>query len=415
MGQFFSDVVEQAVADIYYCYDSARAKAAETALALAAEQGDGDACYFLSRCFSGREYHWEYHPFEENDRRAFELLCRGVRLGSDVAVLGALRRNMLTPALREELPFSSLEEAWRSVYRKAANGCTFCQMMVANAYYYLDVIEIEDQRESAFPSRAAWEDWKGDQVWKSFQWYQKAFEGGMGIAGRNLLICYLEGRGNLIAPNREQFPLILQQGAELGYPDWMYDWAFELYFHLDRRQEGLVWAQKAAELGHLKGWGIVGHAYRYGKTVERDPARAVACFEKSAPYGRDSVSCGQLGEMYFLGQGAKQDYATAVQYLERCYAIIPDNTNLGMLGVCCLLGWGCAQNPVRGRTLLTLPNCPDSRYKSYGLGRMYAEGIGVPEDIEKGVRYLQAAGDYEPAKEALKQYKKSLFGVWRRR
>ena len=278
MGQFFSDVVEQAVADIYYCYDSVRAKAAEAALALAAERGDGDACYFLSRCFSGREYHWEYHPFEEDDRRAYALLREGVRLGSAAAVLGALRRGMLTPALREELPFSSLEEAWRSVYRKAANGCTFCQMMVANAYYYLDVIELEARRESEFPDRTAWEDWKGDQVWKSFQWYQEAFEGGMGIAGRNLLICYLEGRGNLIAPDREQFPLILQQGAELGYPDWMYDWAFELYFHLDRRQEGLVWAQKAAELGHLKGWGIVGHAYRYGKTVERDPARAVACF-----------------------------------------------------------------------------------------------------------------------------------------
>lgn len=226
MGNYFSDVVEQAITDIYYCYDSARAKAAETALALAAEQGDGDACYVLSQCFSGREYHWEYHPFEENGRRAFELLCRGAHLGSAVAVLGALHRDMLTPALREEMPFSGLEEVWRFVYRKAANGCTFCQMMVANAYYYLDVIEIEDQRESAFPSRAAWEDWKGEQVWKSFQRYQKAFECGMGIAGRNLLICYLKGRGNLIAPDREQFPLILQQGAELGYPDWMYDWAF---------------------------------------------------------------------------------------------------------------------------------------------------------------------------------------------
>ena len=33
MGKYFSDAVEQAVADIYYCYDSARAKAAEAALA----------------------------------------------------------------------------------------------------------------------------------------------------------------------------------------------------------------------------------------------------------------------------------------------------------------------------------------------------------------------------------------------
>lgn len=80
MGKYFSDVVEQAIADIYYCYDNTRAKAAEAALVLAVEQGDGDACYFLSRCFSGKNYHWEYHPFEENDQTAYELLCKGVRL-----------------------------------------------------------------------------------------------------------------------------------------------------------------------------------------------------------------------------------------------------------------------------------------------------------------------------------------------
>ena len=131
--------------------------------------------------------------------------------------------------------------------------------------------------------------------------------------------------------------------------------------------------------------------------------------------GNDSYASSQLGELYFLGLGVRQDYATAVQYLEQSYALDSDNTNLGMLGVCCLLGWGCKQDSVRGRTLLTQMNCRDSQYKSYGLGRMYAEGIGVPEDIEKGVWYLQAAGDYEPAKEALKQYKKSIFGVWRRR
>ncbi len=46
---------------------------------------------------------------------------------------------------------------------------------------------------------------------------------------------------------------------------------------------------------------------------------------------------------------------------------------------------------------------------------MYAEGIGVQENIEKGVEYLKAAGNYGLALEALKAYKKSLFGVWRRR
>ena len=66
MGKYFSDVVEQAIADLYYCYDSGRAKAAADALFLAAKAGDGDASYFLSRCFSGVCYSWDYHPFEES-------------------------------------------------------------------------------------------------------------------------------------------------------------------------------------------------------------------------------------------------------------------------------------------------------------------------------------------------------------
>ena len=48
---------------------------------------------------------------------------------------------------------------------------------------------------------------------------------------------------------------------------------------------------------------------------------------------------------------------------------------------------------------------------------MYAEGLSVREDIEQGVVYLNRAAwaNYEPAKEALTHYKKSLFGVWRRK
>ena len=59
----------------------------------------------------------------------------------------------------------------------------------------------------------------------------------------------------------------------------------------------------------------------------------------------------------------------------------------------------------------------DSPYKNYGLGMMYAEGLGVRENIGKGVEYLNKAAqaNYTPAKEALTHYKKSWFGVWRRK
>ena len=105
------------------------------------------------------------------------------------------------------------------------------------------------------------------------------------------------------------------------------------------------------------------------------------------------------------------DYARAVQWLERNQE--PEYALNDLLGICYLLGYGCRQDPARGKALLE--KSEKSCYKSYGLGMMYAEGIGVREDIEKGVEYLKEAGNYGPAIEALKHYKKSLFGVWRRK
>lgn len=409
MGKYFSDVVDKAIEDLYYCYDKDRAKAAAEALFLAAKEDDGDACYFLSRCFSGTCYSWEYHPFEENEAAAYAMLHKGISLGSAAAVLGALRMDMLTPELREIMPFSSIREAWDVIDRKAEDGCLFCQYMIGNTYYFLDIIEIEDRKESEFEDRAAWDDWRREQMKKSIPWFEKAFFGGMGLAGRNLRNYYGSGRGELIAPDYEKKVEILRRGAEAGYPEWMYELAFEFIYHMDNQKEALPWALRAAQAGHLFGWHIVGDIYWDGVVVERNTAYALECYEKTAGYGNDPYGCRRAGEMYFRGVGTTQDYARAVQYLERKNEKEGDD----MLGMCYLLGYGCRQNVARGRMLLE--GSRNTVWKYYGLGMMYAEGIGVPENIEKGVEYLKAAGNYEPAKEALKNYKKSLFGVWRRR
>lgn len=409
MGKYFSDVVDKAIEGLYYCYDSGRAKEAADELFLAAKEGDGDACYFLSRCFSGVCYSWEYHPFEENEAAAYAMLHQGISLGSAAAVLGALRMDMLTPELREIMPFESIKEAWNVIYEKAENGCLFCQYMIGNTYYFLDVIEIEDRKESEFESRAAWDDWRREQMEKSIPWFEKAFSGGMGLAGRNYRNYYGEGRGNLIPPVYEKKMEVLRQGAKLGYPDWMYALAFELYYKLDKAEEALPWALEAAQAGHLFGWHIVGDIYWDGKVVERNMAYALECFEKTAGYGNDPYACRRAGDMYFRGLGTDRDYARAVQYLAKKDEPYDDDK----LGLCYLLGYGCEQDVVRGRMLLERSG--ETVYRNYGLGMMYAEGLGVGENIEKGVEYLKAAGDYGPAKEALKNYKKSLFGVWRRR
>lgn len=197
---------------------------------------------------------------------------------------------------------------------------------------------------------------------------------------------------------------------ELAYLDWMYCYAVELRDKLGKPEEALSWALKAAERGHLYGWDIVAETYWEGKAVERNLPYALECFEKTAAYGNDAYACRNAGEMYFRGLGAAQDYARAVQYLEMDRT---KNQRRDLLGICYLLGYGCQQNVARGKALLL--ESDNTIFRNYGLGMMYTEGLGVPEDIGKGVEYLKATGDYPPAKEALKNYKKSLFGVWRRK
>ena len=85
-----------------------------------------------------------------------------------------------------------------------------------------------------------------------------------------------------------------------------------------------------------------------------------------------------------------------------------------MAGTCYLFGYGCQRDPARARTLFEEAKYT-SDLKNYGLGLIYADGLGVPEDIKKGVEYLQKAPGYAPAQEALLRFKKTLFGKWVRR
>lgn len=319
--------------------------------------------------------------------------------------------DMLTPELREIMPFDNIKEAWDVIYEKAEKGCAFCQYMIGNTYYFLDIIEIEDQKESNFANKGAWNEWKRLQIKQCLPWFEKAFSGGMILAGRNYGHYYQYGRGEYIPPEPGKEVPIMRQGAERGYPEWMYAYAHYLAYTEDNDKEALPWALKAAEAGHLWSWHIIGDIYWNGKAVERSLTYALECYEKTAGYGNDSYACRQLGRLYFHGWGTQVDYARAVQWLERDEEA--EYVKYDLLGICYLLGRGCQQNPARGKAFLE--KSQDSPYKSYGLGMMYAEGIGVRENIEKGVEYLKAAGNYEPAMEALKHYKKSLFGVWRRK
>ena len=108
MGRFFSDVVEQALRDIYYDMASGHGQESFRRLEEASEAGDGDATCLLARCLCGYQYTWVGHGFPEDDKRAEKLMHKSVEQGSAVGVLLALRSGELSPQLMQKMPFSSL-------------------------------------------------------------------------------------------------------------------------------------------------------------------------------------------------------------------------------------------------------------------------------------------------------------------
>lgn len=415
MGKYFSDIVDQALEDIYYCYDSKRAGAILEPLRAAADAGDGDASYILSRCFSGPQYSWKYHPYQTDDALVKEYIQKSIRQGSAMGVLGSIRCEMFTPEMKAVMPFNSLQEAWDIVYEKAQDGCLFCQDMIGNAYFWLDIVDIQHKTIDEFPNKDDFMQYLRECLLACIPWLEKAFRGGMGFAGKNLYNLYYYGDEDLLDRDLDKALAVVKLGAELGYPDWQETHAKSLLRKPDRRLEGLSYYESAARKGQLSAWYQVGLAYQRGRFVQKDYPHALACYEKGLA-DPDNAGCYcKAGELYFLGEeGIPQDYERVVQLLTHARSHCQNKWGNDILGTCYLFGYGCPKDPVRARELFEEANYL-SNLKKYGLGLIYTEGLGTPEDIQKGAEYLKKAKDYPPAQELLRRYKKTLFGKWVRR
>ncbi|MCI8453889.1 MAG: sel1 repeat family protein [Lachnospiraceae bacterium] len=415
MGRYFSDVVDQAIEDIYYCYDKERAASALSPLAAAAAAGDGDASYILSRCYSGPQYSWAYHPFPEDDDEVERLIRQSIRQGSAIGVLGAMRCGLLTPEMEEAMPFDNLQQAWDAVCDKAKDGSPFCQNMIGNTYFWLDVVRIQGKGPETFSDKGGFTRFLRESTLACIPWFERAMRGGMGFAVRNLYNLYMNGEEGLVEPQPDKAEEIAREAANLGFPEWEESYGKILLKKQGREYEGREFCEKAAGKGQLSAWYHVGRAYQDGKGAVRDVRRAMECYEKGLADSGAIGCANRAGELYFKGEdGISQDYARAVQLFEHAHTNGKNNWANDMLGLCYLMGWGCQKDAARARALLEeVKYASDLRY--YGLGLIYADGLGVPADIKKGVEYFQKVEDYAPAKEALSRFKKTLFGKWVRR
>ncbi len=407
MGRFFSDVVEQALRDIYYDVSTGRGKESFRRLEQASAAGDGDASCILARCFCGYQYVWSGHGFPEDDDRATMLIHKSVEQGSAIGVMLALRSHELKPAVRAKMPFSSVKEAFDIVLEKAEQGEPFCQYIIGNAYFWWDFTSIDRRSKESFPNTQAYRAYLKENIAKCEDWFWKAFRGGVYFAANNLNKYYQEGDEDLIPPQPEKAKDLWRIGAELGYPVHQYIYAKELD-KAGRKAEAVQWHKKAAENGEVDSWYYVGKAYEEGEVVPQDLAYAAQCYENGP---KDSIACcNALGALCFEGKGVPQDYEKAVRLLTSAFEK-GNNWGLVYLSKAYLNGWGVPKDCVRAREFLRKVTWRDEE-AWYLLGLIYARGLGTPKDIKKGVEYLQKASVRQDAKEELARYKKNLFGKW---
>ena len=407
MGKFFSDVVEQALRDIYYDVTTGRGQESFRRLEKASAAGDGDATCILARCLCGYQYVWRGHEFPEDDDRAEALMHEAVEQGSAMGVLLALRSGALTPELKARMPFADLKEAFEIVLEKAEGGEPFCQYTVGNVYFWWDFLEIEGKGRESFPDIDSFRAYLRANISKCEDWFWKAFRGGMYYAGNNLCRYYEKGDEDLIAPQPQKAETIWETGAKLGYPIHQHIYAKDLA-QAGREAEALEWHKKAAENGEKESWYFVGRAYEEGKVVPQDCAYAARCYEKGPA---DSIGCcNRLGALLFDGKGVPQDYVRAVELLTKAFD--QDNKwGIVYLAKAYFNGLGVQKDYVRARTFLEKVTWV-SEEAYYMLGVIYARGLGVSRDIKKGAEYLQKAGSLPEAGEELSRYKKTLFGKW---
>lgn len=416
MGKYFIDDVELALKHIFYDMrlGTADGKKGMELLTAAADKGDGDAAYFLSRCYAGNQYAWGYHNFPEDDDMVTSLMRKSITLGSAVGVIGGLRTSgVMTPSVMKKIPFESLKEAWDIVYEKAQDGEPFCQYMIGNSYFWGDIGQIENKTPKTFAKDSDYRAYLKENLQKCIPWFEKAFVNGVYFAGNNMNNLYSEGRGEFFVAQPEKVELLTKQGAEIGYPNFQ-GWYADRMLKEEQYEEALFWYKKALSGGAMERQYNIGMMYEEGKGVEKDISYALECYEACIKTDESIGGYNRAGAIYYEGQipGAK-DYAKAIHYFEQARSKT-NKWNNDRLASCYLHGYGCSPNYAYAKQLLEEVD-RNSDLKKYCLGLIYADGLGVPEDIKKGVNYLQAAGNLPEAKQALLRFRKKTFGKWVRR
>lgn len=160
--------------------------------------------------------------------------------------------------------------------------------------------------------------------------------------------------------------------------------------YADGRFDEAVAALRAAfDGGHARAGQFLGKLYQFGAGVERDPAAAVALFEKAAargdPYGQYA-----LGRALIAGSGVGADVRRGIELLTRS-AESGHTYALNQLGAEYLYGNHVAKDVERAFVMFKQSAARGDVWGEVNLGLMYRDGVQVPRDVAKAYELFRSA------------------------
>lgn len=402
MSNVLDERVEYAVKQLWLDPLNGNGDEAKKKLEEAVAEGNGDACFFLARCYFGECFVSPRFGFEENDDKGEDLLNRSIEAGSAIGMLGAKRLGGFEPRSGSFVhsPYNSWSEIWETVNGYADKGQAFCQYLVGNALYYGDCIEIlgipEDNVD--LPMLQKFQN-------QAISYLEGCVEQGLYLAVGNLIDIYTSGDYGMPV-NEKRAKELEKIGADLG-----------MGFYENRLGKEIVgtdpeqakkYFERAISHGETSGYVQLAKMYMYDGPYPMDLRKAVSILMEG--YEKDPDNFGltnNLGYIYYQGgDDFEPDYEKAVMYFEQ--AVKQNDWCVERLGTCYLNGLGTPVNYEKARELFM--KYTGEELSRLGLGKIYCYGLGVKQDIKKGMEYLDKIPENKEAQEVKSHFKKSLFG-----
>lgn len=356
------------------CYagqgDAVSARQAVESIIPAAEQGDVTTQFLL-----GRYYSWGYHS-DCDDRKAIYWFKKAADSGNAEAaqfIMEIYRDNCPDDIDAEQQNVLILKWHWRwfdMLAAKADKGSAGAAKELMNLY-------IEECPEDMTPEEG---------VVMAHKWYKrwieiltaKAAKGDfvdkMNLADillyaddvpEQLLDCFTdEDDERSLSQAIKLYKEIAGSDCDPFFRSETYYKIGIAYHDLGDDKKALTCFKKAAKLNCHEAYAKIGDAYRYGNGIEQDEAQARKWYRKGADVGEITAVL-RLAECHKDGIGGKQDYEKAMdEYLHLAER---------------LEGRGWKHQATGIGTAL------------YEIGNMYLNGLGVPPDLKKAIRYFTLA------------------------